>query len=372
MTGLLDEILHASNTGYMTHGFHPYPAKFIPQIPRRAIEKHSRVGDLVCDPFCGSGTTLVEARLLSRRSIGNDIHPIATLASRAKTACLKPAHTRRITGVLSHIRDDFRRGRFSSSGIDFYNRDHWFVGHVQDEIGIILRNINDGDNAAPVKTFLKAMLSSIIVKVSNQHSDTRYAAVEKSHRRGGVVEMFVNKTTASLERMREFEARVDEKAWCRVYTGDARNMTRVDDHSVNMIVTSPPYPNVYDYYLYHKHRMHWLGMDIDNVKDNEIGSRLRYSSLRWDIDTFQCDMDECVAEMHRMLKPHGVAVVVIGDSVVQREMISGYDVMKRSAKMAGFRVADRIQYELDRTSRSFAGSYRQRGKKEHVVTMVKK
>lgn len=368
---LLDEILHASDTGYLTHGLHPYPAKFIPQIPRRMIERHTREGDVVCDPFCGSGTTLVEAMLHRRRSIGNDIHPIATLVSRAKTLRIGPSQAERIAGVIARIRSDFKRGRRRRSGTDFYNKGHWFAPHVQDELEIILHNIDGGGHGEDARTFLRAVLSSIIVKASNQHSDTRYAAVDKAHRAGAIVEMFAGKAASAMERMREFRERVGRGAECRVYNGDARRMTRVGDRTVDLIVTSPPYANVYDYYLYHKHRMNWLGMDIARVKDNEIGSRLRYSSLRWDIDTFQRDIDECMAEMFRMLKRRGVAVVVIGDSVVQGRMIDGHEIIAASAESAGLRATEHVQYEMDLTARSFSGGFRQRGKKEHVITMVK-
>ena len=372
MCSLLDDILHADDTSYLTHGLHPYPAKFIPQIPRRMIEKHTRAGDIVCDPFCGSGTTLVEARILHRRSIGSDIHPIATLVTRAKTHPIGSSHARSITEVLSGIRDDFKRGRRHESETDFYNKSHWFASHVQDELEIILYNIDKAGGTEPTRTFLRAILSSIIVKVSNQQSDTRYAAVDKQQPAGGTIRMFESKTGSALERMGEFRVRADAKSGCKVYDSDARNMAYVDDRVVDLIVTSPPYPNVYDYYLYHKHRMNWLGMDVDKVKNGEIGSRLRYSSMRWDISTFQKDMDDCMGEMFRVLKRRGVAVVVIGDSVVQGKMIDGHGIIKASAEAAGLRVTDHVKYEMDQTSRSFSGGFRNRGKMEHVITMVKK
>src|SRR3989339_1416472 len=73
------------STTYLTHNFHTYPAKFIPQIPKSAILQFTKEGDTVLDPFCGCGTTLVEAKLLNRNAIGVDLNPIATLVSKAKT-----------------------------------------------------------------------------------------------------------------------------------------------------------------------------------------------------------------------------------------------------------------------------------------------
>lgn len=77
-----------AKTSYLTHGIHPYPAKFIPQIPNALIQELSSVGDTVGDIFCGSGTTLVEALTLKRNAVGVDANPLACLISGAKTTAL--------------------------------------------------------------------------------------------------------------------------------------------------------------------------------------------------------------------------------------------------------------------------------------------
>ena len=58
----------------------------------------------------------------------------------------------------------------------------------------------------------------------------------------------------------------------KVYQSDSQKLTFLKDNSVDHIVTSPPYANTYDYYLYHKFRIQWLGYDVKEVQDNEIGS----------------------------------------------------------------------------------------------------
>lgn len=62
------------DTTYITHGYHRYPAKFIPQIVSRLIEKYTKEGDLVVDPMCGSGTTIDVAKELNRKVIGYDLN----------------------------------------------------------------------------------------------------------------------------------------------------------------------------------------------------------------------------------------------------------------------------------------------------------
>src|SRR3989338_11522591 len=79
-------------TTYLTHNFHTYPAKFIPQIPKSTIKTLTKEGDTILDPFCGCGTTLVEAKLLNRCAIGVDLNPVATLISKAKTNKINKEH----------------------------------------------------------------------------------------------------------------------------------------------------------------------------------------------------------------------------------------------------------------------------------------
>ncbi len=78
------------DTAYVTHGYHRYPAKFIPQIVSRLAEKYTREGDFIVDPFGGCGTTIVESKLMGRPSIAVDINPVAVLITKAKITPIDP------------------------------------------------------------------------------------------------------------------------------------------------------------------------------------------------------------------------------------------------------------------------------------------
>ena len=77
-----------AETGFLTHALHPYPAKFIPQIPGYCIRLLSTPGELVLDPFGGSGTTALEAIRLGRRALSIDANPLGTLIGQVKTCNL--------------------------------------------------------------------------------------------------------------------------------------------------------------------------------------------------------------------------------------------------------------------------------------------
>ena len=80
------------NTTYLSHGIHPYSAKFIPQLPSKLISYLSITGDLVWDPFGGSGTTALEAILLDRRCISSDANPLSEIIGKAKSTALTDEH----------------------------------------------------------------------------------------------------------------------------------------------------------------------------------------------------------------------------------------------------------------------------------------
>ncbi|MBN2153207.1 MAG: hypothetical protein JW839_17265 [Candidatus Lokiarchaeota archaeon] len=379
-------IFDVDDTSYLTHNYHPWAAKFIPQIPRYFIEKLTRKGDTVYDPFCGSGTTLVEALLLGRNAFGNDINYIAALASKAKATPLSPAQLGRVVawkkGVLSlqgRWLGGQNHGEHGAGGrpagdytgeIRFDNKFHWFDKDVLVLLMQIKRSIEAVDDPA-VKTFLLAAFSSIVVRVSRQESETRYAAIDKKIEIRDVFDIFLKKLDDMIERMRQFAAAVDGGSRAEVCQADTREMPSIPDASVQLVLTSPPYANTYDYYLYHKLRMFLLGYDVYNVRVNEIGSRNRYSSQKQDIGTFVDDMATCFGVFRRVIKADGHVVVVIGDSIVAKKHHSGLALIEEVASRAGFAILQAFSYKLDDISKLFNKRFRQKGKEEWVIILSK-
>ena len=77
--------LTQKDTNYLTHCYHRYPAKFIPQLARKLILENSKEDEIICDPFYGSGSTILESIVHNRVGYGTDINPIAYLITMAKT-----------------------------------------------------------------------------------------------------------------------------------------------------------------------------------------------------------------------------------------------------------------------------------------------
>lgn len=151
---------------------HPYPAKFVADLPRRLLDiLPVPAGTAVFDPFCGSGTTLVECQRRGLPAVGIDLNPIACLISQVKTSPLAGG----LAGTAASVVDQ-AAGRKQASKADVPDLprlDHWFAPEVQRA----LAGLTTAVAIAPPRhrDALRLALSSIVVRVSNQESDTRYA-----------------------------------------------------------------------------------------------------------------------------------------------------------------------------------------------------
>ena len=367
-TALVSAVRDAKETTYLTHNFHPFPAKFIPQIPRILIEQFSEPGDTVLDPFCGSGTTLVEASLLGRNSIGTDINPISVLASRVKTTPLDADQAGLVSSTVSAIKDRSQAGRLSHDIPEFHGRDHWFMEHVQRELAMqreVILEMTGGDT--PERLFLDLAFSSVVNLVSNQDSDTRYAAVEKDVPQGRTTALLGGKIDSMLPRMAEFSS--SATGLTRVELADSRELGFLDESSIDLLVTSPPYANTYDYYLYHKHRMNWLGLNWKDAMDDEIGSRNKHSSKKEEIGLYSDDMQRSFEHFARVVRPGGHATIVIGDSVIRDVLHKADDIVRSIAEPLGFEWVDCVTYDLGLASKMFSRAFRRTDKEEHIILL---
>ena len=351
--------------GRMAHspieGLHPYPAKFVAELPRAVIEALGVPdGTAVLDPFCGSGTTLVESQRLGIESVGIDLNPIACLISRVKTGPAPP----NLEGTALDVVDSARHNADREIP-RIPNLDHWFLLPVQKTLAALTQAIAGARRA--YRPTLRLALSSIIVRVSNQDSDTRYAAVRKSVTGSDVYDAFLR----SARRIHSvLDARNYDLAPTHVLEADTLAVEpRHVKPPIGLVVTSPPYPNAYEYWLYHKYRMWWLGLDPIAVKKREIGARAHFFKRNHHTEhDFARQMTRTLELIRSVLVPGGHICFVVGNSRIHGRVIDNARIVEKAGQATGFRRVFAAERLLAPNRKSFNLSHA-RIKTETVLVM---
>jgi site-specific DNA-methyltransferase (cytosine-N4-specific) len=340
-----DRVVHSD-----IEALHSYPAKFITEIPGAFMDALPvPAGAAVLDPFCGSGPTLVESQRRGIPCIGIDLNPIAVLITRVKTSPIPSGIDQAIGQTID------RAHQISSVPIPAIpNLDHWFKKPVQDALASFTAAIA---SAQPeYSDILRLALSSIIVRVSNQDSDTRYATVSKDVSREDVFSGFA----AAAHRISAvLSARGYELAPATVINADTLTLPPCEiECPVGLVITSPPYPNAYEYWLYHKYRMWWLGFDPLAVKEREIGARAHFFKRNHHTaDNFASQMSKTFDLLRSVVIPGGYACFLVGRSKIHGEVADNAAIIESVADATGFSPVFRCERSISPRRKSFNLSY---------------
>lgn len=355
-----------------THLIHPYPAKLLVNIPYYILNsgRFCPKGGLVLDPFCGAGTVMLEALLSGCNSIGADANPIARLISEAKTYYID---SERLRKTLKKILRDATRDKGDRIP-DFPNKDYWFSQHVQKQLSHLLYAIMKlKDRHA--RTFFMVCFSNIVKKVS--YADPRiYVPVrlnpdkfsEKpdlyqklrikldSLREIDVYAKFEQISIENIQRMETLRDISDYHCTAQIVSKDARKLTKcigtkaiMDDETVDLVLTSPPYAGAQKYIRSSRLSLNWFGMgDTETIRaleksnigreDYDIKERnvaetgikeaddlivkigLKDITRACIVSTYLNEMRDALKESVRVLRKGGYMVLVVGPNKV-----SGYD-----------------------------------------------
>lgn len=264
----IDWTFEGVDTKRFTHGLHPYPARMVPQIPETILSHYKQTGvvekgDVVYDPFSGSGTTAVEARLAGLNAKANDINPLACLLTLAKSrpldrGLLDRARRELLDGLESELRQT--RQEYASGAIDTEVadvRDGWFpepqlyellaIRSRIDSLGRTLEEGSDADDESVenVVRFLRVALSSTTREVSYQRNGEykryRIPEADREDHDPDVYALFTDELADDIDRVQSYSRRVDTTLSTVVHYADSRKASDVADDSADIVITSPPY-----------------------------------------------------------------------------------------------------------------------------------
>lgn len=347
------------------HAIHPYPCKFPGAIVRNYLDEP---GLVVLDPFCGSGTTLLEAAMFGSSVVGIDVNPIAVMISKAKLAKLTSENFTQLSDLARTVKS--WHGQFGNKLPDFHGRDHWFSEGAQIAFGFLRGEIDALGRETDIWNVAAVALSAIVNRFSNQDTETRYARVERNPEPVAITEAFAVKLD-TLAKGLKARGEFHESVAAQIILGDIRTDTEIAAESIDRIVTSPPYANTMDYYLYHKQRMNVLGFDFKVAQNSEIGSRYEFSSKKAPKEKWDEDYAAALKNVHTKLKRGGIAIYVIGDSQIAGEHIDGGLMTVRLAEQLGFDAEILDSTSMSGKSKLFNHAFQSKNKQEHIVRMIK-
>lgn len=369
-----------ADTQYHVHGIHPYPARMIPQIANRLIRERSAAGDLVLDPFCGSGSVLAEALLLGRNAVGVDINPLAHLIAKVKSTAIEISEleieSRRLLENVTTKIELHRSGKYSAQTPYFPNIFHWFNREVVEELAIVREQINALRSSDHLHDFFQVCFSMTIRKTSNiAFADNPYfiralAEEDLKNHSPDVLVTFQKQIISGCERLKEFSRLCPKEVQARVFLADARSLP-IENDSVSLIVTSPPYgeeSHTMSYSRFAKLSLLWMGMTPHKLNlytkktlgghvifprphskllDETVKTVSKMNKERAkEIFSFYWDYAKCLNEMFRVMRKGGYCCIVIGDRSAAGVVISNGELTKNLGELTGFKHAQTFQREI--------------------------
>ena len=370
-----------SQTTALTHNYHRYPAKFIPQIVKKLIQDYApNKEQVICDPFGGCGTTLVEAKILGHGAIGFDINPIAKLITQTKTTPIRPK-------TLFNYRKkflDYYENTLSIEHKHHHRIGYWFDEEIireLDRIYFSIKKIKDHNT----RRFFLCAFSHNLKNCSRWLMKSIKPTIDKGKIFPNPKSSFLRHLDSMLKKNERFYSTLVESGntnvQAKMYRRDSTKTLPVDSGSIDLIVTSPPYVTSYEYADLHQLSLLWFGDDPKHFKkwhhfsndfidfrrtfigtgskeekggdfNSKIATKIVNDlaqverPLAVDVANYFLDMKKVFAEMYRILKTGGKACIIIGNTSLRGIEILNAQVAAEQMQTVGFQKTVFIKREI--------------------------
>ncbi len=358
---------------------HPFPARMAPGI---ALGVMSGVEEsLVLDPMMGSGTVLAMARANGHRGIGFDIDPLAVLISKVWTTAFDPQEIRNeadfvLTNAGGHFRNltvgDAYPATADGETAQFLR--YWFDGDARRQLAALSMAIEKVKSEV-ARNAIWCAFSRLIISKQSGASRAMDLSHSRPHRAFDVApEKPFNKFLSAVERV--IANGIDKNSpdtghEPNIRMGDARRMP-LENNSVDLVLTSPPYLNAIDYMRCSKFSLVWMGYkiaDLRQVRTDSVGTEAGDETLDDDKDVrsiidalklcpklerrherilarYIHDMRGAIGEVGRVLSRTGKAVYVVGENTLRGTYIRTSIIVTRLGELAGLCLKQRRRRTL--------------------------
>ena len=332
------------------HGLHPYLGKFPPQLAEALIRRHCPAGGLVLDPFCGSGTTLVEAVGLGRDAAGCDISAFNALLSREKTRLHDAAEI--AAGLEATLARAEALAGEAPTDVPAYLGE-WYGEAARRELLAYRRAIEPGSAWSGLASLVLTRAARSARLVRHDALDGARRPVREpywchKHRRTCVptvgAQRFLRRYSHDIAgRVAAFSAVRPDGSSAAVHHLDARELRL--ERPADAVVTSPPYVGVIDYHDQHAYA--YALLDLPACAHAEIGSRSRGSGARA-VTAYADDMVAALSASAAVMRSGAPLAIVVND----RLGLYG-DILER----AGLQLESRTLRHVNRRTGRRAGEY---------------
>ena len=333
------------------HRLHPYLGKFIPQIVEIFLRKFEPT--TVCDPFCGSGTTLVEAASLGINAIGCDISEFNTLMTKVKSAkydldLLESEVHDALNRVLLKPALSLREEKAPYVPSDYLVS--WFAPPALESLLRYQALVDDYRNSDVLKVILSRSARSARRTTHFDLDFPKQPQIEPYHcykhsrictPTEDAARFLKRYSIDTLRRIREF-ADTRKDVALSVITDDTRT---VEFPRHDLVITSPPYVGLIDYHEQHRYSYELLGLEWK--ASQEIGPAARGSSLKARAE-YVDSMVESFKNVKRSLTRDGRMVVIVNDK------LGLYDEIR---DRVGMRLETRLERHVNRRTGRRAGDF---------------
>ena len=301
----------------------PWRGQFSPELIELLLTHYAKPNSVILDPFAGSGTTLFEAARKFLVCYGTEINP----------AAVEMCRTVHFVNLPQTDRENFiRQARtIIDRFIPLLSESNLFSFGKKKRI-----NLTD---AEIFKKMLQSSFDNPFVYNIIINSIIRYFATNNKTIKNKVAKFILafNKHSEIIRSL-PYSSKT-----CKIYHSDARNLP-LDDNTIDLVITSPPYINVFNYHQYYRKAMEIAGWNLLKIAKSEIGSNRKNRGNRFlTVIQYSIDMMQSLLEMRRVLKPNGRIIIVIGrESRVRRVKFENYKILSALAiKGAGMKLVCR-------------------------------